>query len=82
MPQLLEKLTAQAKLEAREGLRKSILSLNGLAGLYILKFEVLYKCWLCVYGHIHVRSIQLNLLTRDTMGPTIFCPKLGGQIVH
>ena len=41
MPQLLEKLTVQAKLEAREGLRKSILSLNGLAGLYILKLEVL-----------------------------------------
>ena len=40
MSQLLEKLIVQAKVEAREGLRKSILSLNGLAGLYILKFEV------------------------------------------
>lgn len=45
MSQLLEKLIVQAKVEAREGLRKSILSLNGLAGLYILKFEVhLYMC--------------------------------------
>ena len=40
MPQLLDKLTKQAKLEAREALRKLILSQNGLAGLYILKEEV------------------------------------------
>ena len=30
----------QAKVEAREALRKLILSLNGLAGLYILKEKV------------------------------------------
>ena len=46
MPQLLDKLTVQAKVEAREGLRKSILSLNGLAGLYILKVEVIHESFM------------------------------------
>ena len=51
MTQLLDKLIVQAKSEAREALRKLILSLNGLAGLYILEKEV--QCiytWSCMYS--------------------------------
>lgn len=44
MAQLLDKLIVQAKAEAREGLRKLILSYNGLAGLYILQEEVGRLC--------------------------------------
>ena len=49
MPQLLDKLIVQAKAEAREELRKLILSFNGLAGLYILKEEVCYGCGSAMY---------------------------------
>ncbi len=40
MPQLLEKLTTQAKVEAREGLRAMVAALNGLAGIFIIQKEV------------------------------------------
>ena len=40
MPELLEKLIMQAKVEAREALRQLVAALNGVAGLCILKGEV------------------------------------------
>ncbi len=40
MPQLLKKLTAQAKVEARDALRALIAALNGLAGIFIIQKEV------------------------------------------
>ena len=66
MSQLLEKLIVQAKVEAREGLRKSILSLNGLAGLYILKFEVhLYS--ICFFAFCSI------LLPADLLSYLVAC---------
>ena len=48
MPKLLQKMTLQAKVEAREGLRKLIFSFNGSAGLYILQEKVTVCVCVCV----------------------------------
>ena len=40
MPELLEKLIMQAKVEAREALRQLVAALNGVAGICILKGQV------------------------------------------
>lgn len=44
MPELLEKLTTQAKQEAREALRQLVAALNGLAAVYIINEEVDVVC--------------------------------------
>ena len=40
MPEVLSKLIAQAKLEAREALRQLVAAINGLAAISILKKQV------------------------------------------
>ena len=40
MPDLLEKLIQQAKVEGREALRQMVAALNGLAALHIIHEEV------------------------------------------
>ena len=47
MPELLDKLIMQAKVEAREALRQLVAALNGLAGISIIREEV-GKTNLCV----------------------------------
>lgn len=57
MPELLEKLTTQAKQEAREALRQLVAALNGLAAVYIINEEVDV---VCMWVHFCLRYIALG----------------------
>jgi hypothetical protein len=49
MENLLDKLTKQAKCEARDALRLVVMTLNGLAGVHALSLQV---CGRDIGGHV------------------------------